>query len=127
MNNLSQPIHDVVVTTDVMVPVRDRVRLATDVYFPAEDDTPVPGRHPVLLHRTPYDKSEVERTLGYCRWFARRGYVAVIQDCRGTFGSEGDVNFLIPEAEDGFDTLEWLDRQPWSNGMVGTWGTSWAG
>jgi predicted acyl esterase len=52
--------------------------------------------------------------------------VAIIQDCRGTTHSEGDVDFLIPEAEDGYDTLQWIDRQPWSNGKVGSWGTSWA-
>ncbi len=107
--------------------MRDGVRLATDLYFPAEDGVQLPGRHPAVFHRTPYNKREVEQTLGYCRWFAERGYVAVIQDCRGTFGSEGDVNFLIPEAEDGFDALEWIDQQPWSNGKVGSWGTSWAG
>lgn len=125
--NLSQPQHDVDVTRDVMVPMRDGIRLATDIYFPAERGTPLPGRHPAIIHRTPYDKSAVEQTLGYCRWFAARGYIAVIQDCRGTFRSEGDVGFLVPEAEDGFDTLGWIDRQPWSNGKVGSWGTSWAG
>ncbi|MFP6769248.1 MAG: CocE/NonD family hydrolase, partial [Planctomycetaceae bacterium] len=51
----------------------------------------------------------------------------VIQDCRGCYQSGGEVNFLFPEAEDGYDTLAWIDQQPWSNGRVGTWGTSWMG
>ncbi|MBI4304819.1 MAG: CocE/NonD family hydrolase, partial [Chloroflexi bacterium] len=121
------PEFDVVLQENVMVNARDGVRLATDIYFPARGGRRAPGKFPALLHRTPYNKSEVEATLAYCRFFARHGYVAVIQDCRGCFRSEGDVNFLIPEAEDGFDTLQWIDRQPWTDGQVGTWGTSWAG
>ena len=67
-------------------------------------------------------QKRVERNAGILRsrFFAQRGYVSVYQDCRGTFQSEGDVNFLIPEAEDGYDTLQWIDRAaPWSNGRVG--------
>ena len=63
-----------------------------------------------MFHRTPYRKEDTEESLGFCQFFAERGYVAVIQDCRGTFNSEGDVNFLVPEAEDGFDTLAWIDE-----------------
>ena len=120
----SQPQYDVSIARDVMVAMRDGVRLATDIYFPARNGEPVDARMPSLLHRTPYDKSAAEETLAYGRYFAQRGYVAVIQDCRGTFASEGDVDFLLPEAEDGFDTLAWIDRQPWSNGEVGSWGCS---
>ncbi|GIS59914.1 MAG: hypothetical protein CM1200mP2_21390 [Planctomycetaceae bacterium] len=101
--------------------------LATDIFHPARNGQPVTEPSPVLLLRTPYNKDEVEATMGYNRWFAQRGYVCVIQDCRGCYESGGDVNFLFPEAEDGFDTLEWIDQQPWSNGRVGTWGTSWMG
>ena len=118
---------DVVIERDVMVEMRDGVRLATDLYFPARDGQPVPGKFPTVFHRTPYDKSDVERNSNYGRFFAQRGYVAVYQDCRGTFQSEGDVNFLLPEAEDGYDALQWIDQQPWSNGKVGSWGTSWSG
>ena len=124
---MSTPEGDVVVTRDTMVSMRDSIRLATDIYFPADGDTPLPGKHPTLLHRTPYNKEDTEAGLGFGRWFARRGYICVIQDCRGTYASEGDVNFIAPEAEDGYDTLLWIDQQPWSNGEVGTWGTSWAG
>jgi len=117
---------DVVVTENVMVRMRDGIRLATDVYRPAHGGKPVEGGLPVVFHRTPYDKTAGEALLGYNRWFAGRGYVAVDQDCRGCFNSEGDVGFLFPEAEDGFDTLEWIGKQPWSNGEVGSWGCSWA-
>ena len=97
----STPELDVHLTENVPVPMRDGVRLATDVYRPARDGRPLADRRPVLLHRTPYNKVETEATSGECRYFAARGYVVVNQDCRGCFGSEGDVNFLIPEAEDG--------------------------
>jgi putative CocE/NonD family hydrolase len=120
-------VFEVQVAENVMVEARDGVELATDIYFPARNGRRVRGRLPALLHRTPYNKSEVEATLGYCRYFAANGYVAVIQDCRGCYRSGGDVNFLMPEAGDGYDTMRWIDSQPWTDGQVGTWGTSWAG
>jgi len=118
---------DVLVTRNIPVEMRDGVRLATDVFHPTRDGQPRAGRLPALLIRTPYNKDEVEAALGYNRWFAQRGYVCVIQDCRGCYQSAGDVNFLFPEAHDGYDTLQWIDAQPWSNGRVGSWGTSWMG
>ncbi len=114
----------VTVVRDVMVPMRDGVHMATDIFFPPGCDRSAP--HPVLLHRTPYNKIEAERMTSYAPWFARHGYIGVMQDCRGCYKSEGDVDFFAPEAEDGFDTLEWISQQEWSNGKVGTWGTSWA-
>ncbi len=122
-----QTEYEVIVERNVPVTARDGVTLATDIFHPARDGQPLAEPAPVLLLRTPYNKDEVEATLGYNRWFAQRGYVCVIQDCRGCYESGGDVDFLFPEAEDGFDTLEWIDQQPWSNGRVGTWGTSWMG
>ena len=109
----SRPEFDVHLTENVLVAMRDGVRLATDVYRPARDGRPLTEPRPVLLHRTPYNKTETETTLGECRWFAARGYVVVNQDCRGCFRSEGDVNFLVPEAEDGADTIAWIRRQEW--------------
>ena len=76
-----------------MVPMRDGVHLATHVYFPARDGEQIPGSHPVVLNRTPYRKEDTEEAAGYNRFFARRSYIAVVQDCRGTFKSEGDVDF----------------------------------
>jgi putative CocE/NonD family hydrolase len=119
--------HEVGVQRDVMVPMRDGVRLATDVYHPAEGGEPVAEQLPTLLHRTPYNKTELEQGDGWAHRFARQGYVAVVQDCRGCFNSEGEVDFLFPEAHDGQDTVDWIRRQPWCNGRVGAWGTSWSG
>ena len=107
-----------VVERNIMVPMRDGVKLATDIYFPAQNGQPLAGQHPAVLHRTPYNKDEVEETWSYSRFFAQHGYIAVIQDSRGTYASEGDVNFLVPEAEDGYDALAWIDQQPWTNGKV---------
>ncbi|NKB68780.1 MAG: CocE/NonD family hydrolase [Candidatus Latescibacteria bacterium] len=120
-------LHEVHLESDVLVGVRDGVRLATDIYFPAANGQPLSGPFPAVLHRTPYNKREVESGAGFGRFFAQRGYISIIQDCRGTYRSEGDVDFLVPEAEDGFDTLQWIDQQAWSNGQVGSWGTSWSG
>ena len=123
----SAPEFDVVLRNDVRVPLRDGVQLATDIYLPARDGKALPGPHPALLCRTPYCKEEVEAGSGYGQWFAARGYASIIQDCRGCYRSDGDVDFLAPEAEDGFDTLAWIAAQPWCDGRVGTWGTSWCG
>jgi predicted acyl esterase len=123
----SRPEFDVHLIENVLVSMRDGIRLATDVYLPARDGKPLDAARPVLLHRTPYNKTETETSLGHGSWFAARGYAVVDQDCRGCFRSEGDVNFLVPEAEDGADTIAWILRQPWCNGTIGSFGTSWSG
>jgi predicted acyl esterase len=79
----SRPELDVHLAENVPVAMRDGVRLATDVYRPARDGRPVADRRPALLHRTPYNKTETEATLGQCRWFAARGWVVVNQDVVG--------------------------------------------
>ncbi len=124
---LSQPEYDVVVMEDVMVAARDGVRLATDIYLPARDGVPVSGPLPVILERTPYNKRAPDRIERTCRYFARRGYVVVMQDCRACYQSEGEFGFFWQEGPDGYDTVEWIARQPWSNGKIGTTGTSYAG
>lgn len=120
----SKPEYDFVVERDIMVEMRDGVRLATDVYRPAENGEPLPGRFPALLVRTPYDKGHPTRVLQQGEYFSRRGYVVVIQDCRGRYNSEGDFYIFVNEGPDGYDTVEWIARQPWSDGKVGTMGTS---
>ena len=122
----SAPQYDVDLTEGVKVAARDGVILSTDVYLPARGGKPLPSPMPTLLQRTPYNKTEVELSSGDAHWYAERGYAVVVQDCRGCFKSEGDVDFLFPEAEDGFDTMQWIKEQPWSTGRVGTWGCSWA-
>ena len=123
----SQAEFDVVVEYDVPITVSDGVVLMADIYRPARDGVAVVEPRPTLLQRWPYNKTEIESEDGYGHSFARHGYVAVIQDCRGCFKSGGDINFLVPEARDGFDTVHWLVAQPWCNGQIATWGTSWAG
>ncbi len=117
---------DVAVERDRRVPMRDGVPLATDVYRPARGDVPADGRFPALLERTPYDKRRpVLEEAG--QFFARRGYVVILQDVRGRHNSEGEWYFLSRrEGEDGFDTIEWLARQPWCDGQVGTMGLSYS-
>ncbi len=106
-----------------MVAMRDGVRLATDIYRPARGGAPVPGRFPVIIERTPYDKG-APRFVVPARFFAEHGYVVLIQDVRGRGGSEGEWYAFAREAPDGYDTIEWAAAQPWSAGKVGTMGTS---
>ena len=109
---------------NVMVPMRDGVRLAADIYRPD-----APGRFPALVTRGPYGKDGYADNQEHSIWyFPPRGYVVVSQDCRARFDSEGDYyDPLFQEAQDGFDTVEWAARQPWCNGRVGTTGQSYLG
>ena len=115
---------NVVRERNVMVPMRDGVRLACDVVRPD-----APGRYPVLVTRGPYGKDGYVGNPDHSMWyFSSRGYVVVSQDCRARFESEGDYyNPLFQEVLDGYDTVEWAARQPWSNGRVGTTGQSYLG
>ncbi|MBM3934475.1 MAG: CocE/NonD family hydrolase [SAR202 cluster bacterium] len=122
----SQIQYDVTYMLNVMMPMRDGVRLAADIYFPSVNGKPAPGKFPVLLERTPYDKG-LAKLISNGKYFARRGYVVVNQDVRGRYESEGEWYAFAREAPDGFDTVEWLAKQPWSNGKVGTMGGSYAG
>jgi len=122
---------------DAMVRMRDGVRLATDVYFPPDYRVGIDAPLPTILERTPYGKSDISRSeihhgqppanrADVARHFAVRGYAVVMQDCRGRYGSEGTFTKYVAEGPDGFDTIEWITRQPWSNGKVGTMGLSYA-
>ena len=117
--------HDVVVLSNVMVPMRDGVSLATDVYLPARDGKPVEGGRPVILERTPYNKDAVAD--GWPSYFVPRGYAAVVQDVRGRYRSGGRWRPLRDDGADGADLAAWIGRQSWSNGRIGTVGTSYAG
>lgn len=109
----------VVVEKNMQVAMRDKVCLATDWYRAADQQEPLPA----ILLRTPYDKEAYDRVALAQRW-AEAGYAFVVQDCRGRFGSEGTFKLGQHEAEDGYDTIEWIAAQPWCNGRVGTVGTS---
>lgn len=124
---LSQPEYDVIAMEDVMIPARDGVGLATDIYRPARDGDFVQGPLPVILERTPYNKRSQDRVERNGRYFARRGFIFAFQDCRGCFASQGEMDFFWQEGPDGYDTVEWLAAQPWCNGKIGTTGTSYAG
>jgi predicted acyl esterase len=116
---------EVALTSDLMVPMRDGVHLAADVYRPAHEGQPTGGRFPTLLMRTPYNK-EV-RASGFARYFAARGYVVVVQDVRGRYKSEGHWRALYDDGRDGSDTAAWIAHQGWSDGSIGTLGTSYEG
>ncbi len=113
--------------TDLMVPMRDGVRLATDVYLPTKEGTPSAERLPTILMRTPYNKSPGDRPAGDALYFARHGYAVVFQDTRGRYKSEGVWHWLTDDGLDGLDTAAWIAKQPWSNDKLGTIGTSYVG
>ena len=128
-------VYKVVKEGNVPAKMRDGVTLYADIYRPD-----APGRFPVLLMRTPYNKAGfadlpegLPRELNYVRDYAERfvprGYVLVVQDTRSRFTSEGDLHYypLIHEANDGYDTVEWAAQLPWANGKVGTVGQSYMG
>ncbi len=120
----SAAAYDLVTARNVMVSARDGVRLATDVYRPAKNGLPVDGKFPAILQRTPYNK---ERDVALAEYFVPRGYVVVIQDVRGRYGSEGHWRPIADDPNDGADTTSWIIQQPWSDGGIGTVGTSYAG
>ncbi|GAA2445138.1 CocE/NonD family hydrolase [Agromyces soli] len=115
-------------STPARIRMRDGVRLAADVYLPGAPEAADASPGDTILIRLPYDKSGV-----YCfipliaEYFTRRGYRVVAQDVRGKFRSEGDALLFVNEVDDGYDTLEWITRQAWSNGRVAMWGDSYYG
>jgi putative CocE/NonD family hydrolase len=119
-----EAITDVVIARNLMVTVRDGTRLALDVYRPASSGKPLGGRFPALLTRTPYDKGGAEADG---RYYASRGYVVAANDVRGRYASEGTWRLIADDPTDGYDVVEWIASQEWSNGKVGTFGTSYPG
>ncbi len=114
----------IIVEKNIAVPMRDGAVLRADLY---RADTP--EKLPVLLNRTPYNKSMpmvFAMTLDAFR-AAEAGYNVLVQDCRGRFASDGVFNCFTDEARDGYDTIEWAAHQPWSDGKVGTYGASYMG
>ncbi len=115
-----------VVERKLLIPMRDGVRLATDVYRPKNAGGPVP----IVFSKTPYNfnfwdvKNGVPADMTTALAAVKRGYAYVVQNERGHFFSEGNYDILGPPTTDGVDTLEWMKSQPWSNGKVGTTGCS---
>jgi putative CocE/NonD family hydrolase len=114
----------VTVETDVPCRTRDGVTLYADVYRPSGS-----GTHPVLLMREPYNKWTAQTGSGYNppAWWAARGYLTVIQDCRGRYRSEGEFVPFVNEARDGYDAVEWAAALPGSDGRVAMYGFSYPG
>jgi putative CocE/NonD family hydrolase len=101
---------------NVMVPMRDGVTLATDIYYPAGE-----GPWPVLLSRTAYDKTHSAREA---EMYVKHGYVVVTQDSRGLYASKGVWHPYTDEGPDGYDTQQWIGHQMWCSGKIGMFGTS---
>ena len=106
--------------TMVMVPMRDGVRLATDVHKPLGA-----GPFPAVLIKTPYNFNKLGgSTLTFANEAVERGYAVVVQNERGRYYSEGEWEILGKPRTDGYDSLSWIAKQAWCNGKVATWGCS---
>jgi uncharacterized protein len=114
----------VIVDNDVAVPMRDGVVLRADVYRP-EIDAPVPA----VVNRTCYDRSFSLTPLAAIdpERVVQEGFALVCQDVRGQFSSDGEFYPLVAEAQDGYDTVEWVAEQPWCSGAVTMAGRSYGG
>ncbi|MCC7162420.1 MAG: CocE/NonD family hydrolase [Anaerolineae bacterium] len=126
--SVSQSEFGINISKDVMIPMRDGVRLAADIYRPAREGEIVPGKYPTILIRTSYDKAAARYVDTIANFFTPRGYVTVQQDLRGRYNSEGRGQYFhvanVHEGEDGYDTIEWIAAQSWSNGKIGMVGSS---
>jgi len=111
--------YEITVERGVSAKMRDGVTLHADIYRPKAE-----GKFPLLLQRTPYNK---DGSVEFGVKAAARGYVAIIQDVRGRFSSEGEWYTFKHEGEDGYDTVEWAAALPYSNGKVGMFGGSYVG
>ncbi len=106
---------------NVMLPMRDGVHLATDVWLPPQGE-----RFPTLLLRTIYNKQQ-PLVVSWARYFVEAGYAVVLQDSRGRFNSDGQFDPYTCEPADGYDTQEWIGRQSWCDGNLGMFGLSYSG
>lgn len=125
-NNVFEELEKVAILDQkVMMPMRDGVRLATDIYRPKTD-----GKVPVIFSRTPYnfntwgDGEQRTRTARSALEAVKRGYAYVVQNERGRYFSEGEWDILGVPLTDGYDAFSWMSDQDWSNGKVGTLGCS---
>lgn len=114
--------YSVKVQRDISVRMRDGVTLRGDIFRPD-----AAGKFPVLLERTPYRKSPWGYDIDFAQRAAARGYVVFIQDVRGRYTSDGEWYPFLHESEDGYDTIEWIAVQPYSDGRVGMFGGSYVG
>ena len=108
------------VEKNVMVAMRDGVKLATDVYLPVGNT----AKLPVILTRLPYNKDGAK---SFGEYFAAHGYAFVAQDTRGRYASQGVWHWMTDDGMDGAACAAWISAQPWSNGKIGMVGTSYVG
>ncbi|NNL80714.1 MAG: CocE/NonD family hydrolase [Flavobacteriaceae bacterium] len=114
-----------IIDEKVMMPMRDGVRLATDIYRPKTNE-----RVPIIFSRTPYnfnswgDGERRTRTAQRALQAVKRGYALVVQNERGRYYSEGEWDILGVPLTDGYDAFSWMKEQSWSNGKIGTYGCS---
>ncbi len=119
---LSKPEYGVNDLGTFLIPMRDGIKLATDVFLPEGIQ---PGtKLPTILVRTCYDRNGKKEI--FMRW-ANKGYAVVSQDVRGRADSEGELIPFYNERDDGYDTIDWIIAQDWSDGKVGMWGASYLG
>jgi uncharacterized protein len=118
------PTESLKIEVNVPVRTRDGVILYTDIYRPGAE-----RKYPAILVRLPYVKNSefIFNTYLDPLRMVRAGYVFVVQDCRGTGVSEGEYHQFLNDAEDGFDTVQWVAAQPWCDGNVGMYGLSYLG
>ncbi len=115
------------VEKDVAIPMRDGVKLYANIYRPKVKGA-CPHKFPVILIRLPYGKDEY-----YCqmpaigKYWAKKGYVCVVQDVRGKWSSDSNWDPFVNEANDGYDTIDWIVKQPWCDGNIGMSGESYFG
>ncbi len=125
----SRPGHTVDVRRDVRIPVRDGLELSANLWLPIGSGPA--DRFPAILEMIPYRKDDWRWAADEARgqWLAARGYAFCRLDIRGTGSSPGIARgeYTVEETNDGYDAVEWLAGQPWSNGSVGMWGISWGG
>jgi len=116
--------HKVRFVKNVLIPMRDGVRLAMDMHMPEGD-----GPYPLVFVYQPYRKDDQTPFTGPMHYFATHGIIGAFIDCRGSGASEGmnDDEYRPIELQDGYDAIEWIAAQPWSNGKVGMMGVSYSG
>ncbi|TRZ45090.1 CocE/NonD family hydrolase [Robertkochia solimangrovi] len=124
-NPLDELAEIAIIDQKVMMPMRDGIRLATDIYRPKTEE-----KVPIIFSRTPYnfnswgDGEQKTRTAERALEAVKRGYAYVVQNERGRYFSEGEWDILGVPLTDGYDAFSWMKDQPWSNGKIGTLGCS---
>lgn len=113
----------ITIEKDKPVVMRDGTTLYADIYRPKDEH-----EYPILIMRTPYNKEDAQ-SMNYAHpsWYAKHGFVVIVQDTRGRWSSEGDFHPLIHEGEDGYDTIEWAVKLPNTIPKVGLYGFSYVG